>query len=424
MSSKLMNMELLVDTVQQLSLASDLESIMRIVRTVARKITGADGATFVLKDGPYCYYADEDAISPLWKGSRFPLETCISGWSMLNRQPAVIADIYADSRIPADAYRPTFVKSLAMVPIRKMKPIGAIGNYWAEQRMPTEEEVAMLQALADITAVSIENVYVRNTLEERVAERTRELADALEREKDYNELKSTFLSMASHELRTPLSTILSSSWLVTQYTEAHQQEERNKHLGRIDSSVHNLLGILDEFLSADKLEKGKVKTETEETRLEAFLAETAESIEGLLKPGQHLRLNIEKSITIATDRKILHNLLLNLLSNAIKYSEKDVILRAETGADDEIFITVQDQGIGIPEVEQQRIFNKYFRATNSSGIQGVGLGLNIVKHYADLLGGEISFESREGEGTSFTVKLPRSLEERYQSTEQLLRRAV
>ncbi|HVY79541.1 MAG TPA: GAF domain-containing protein, partial [Steroidobacteraceae bacterium] len=108
-------MQHLVTVVQKLSLARNLETVMAIVRRAARELTGADGATFVLREGDRCFYADEDAISPLWKGQRFPLEVCISGWAMLNRQPAVVEDIYADDRIPHDAYRPTFVKSLVMV---------------------------------------------------------------------------------------------------------------------------------------------------------------------------------------------------------------------------------------------------------------------------------------------------------------------
>ena len=133
----------LVDVVQRLAMARDLPAIQAIVRTAARRLTGADGATFVLRDGERCHYADEDAIAPLWKGQRFPLSACISGWAMLNRQPAVIEDIYADDRIPHDAYRPTFVKSLAMVPIRTLDPVGAIGNYWAEKHRPTNKGLPM-----------------------------------------------------------------------------------------------------------------------------------------------------------------------------------------------------------------------------------------------------------------------------------------
>ena len=171
-------MERLLHTVQELSLARTLTDVQRIVRSAARALTGADGATFVLRDNDYCYYADEDAIEPLWKGSRFPLKTCVSGWAMLNRDAAVIPDIYRDARVPHEAYRPTFVKSMVMVPIRRAEPIGAIGNYWARERHPTDEEVSLLQALADSTSIAMENVQVYAELEQRVRDRTAELEKA------------------------------------------------------------------------------------------------------------------------------------------------------------------------------------------------------------------------------------------------------
>ena len=162
----------LLHAVQELSLARSLPEIQTIVRTAARELTGCDGATFVLRDNGKCFYADEDAITPLWKGSRFPMEICISGWAMLNRDAAVIPDIYLDDRIPHEAYRPTFVKSLVMVPIRKLNPVGAIGNYWARERQPTPREVALLQALADSTSIAMENVQIYSELEDRVQDRT------------------------------------------------------------------------------------------------------------------------------------------------------------------------------------------------------------------------------------------------------------
>ena len=128
------------------------------MRRAARELMGADGATFVLRDGADCVYADEDAIAPLWKGRRFPMSACISGWVMLNRTPAAIKDIYSDARIPAEAYRPTFVKSLAMVPIRQPAPIGAIGIYWARQHQASAPELELLGALAESTSVAMERV--------------------------------------------------------------------------------------------------------------------------------------------------------------------------------------------------------------------------------------------------------------------------
>ncbi|HET8815721.1 MAG TPA: sensor domain-containing diguanylate cyclase [Solirubrobacterales bacterium] len=154
---------------QELSLASSVEEVQRIVRVTARQLAGADGATFVLRDGERCFYADEDAIAPLWKGQRFPLEACISGWAMLNRQSVAIEDIYADERIPHEAYRPTFVKSLVMVPIRRVDPLGAIGIYWAALHCPSEREIGLAQALADSTAVAMEHVRVLGELKEAAA---------------------------------------------------------------------------------------------------------------------------------------------------------------------------------------------------------------------------------------------------------------
>lgn len=171
--------ERLLSAVQELSFAQSLEDVQMIVRAAARAITGCDGATFVLNDNDlYCRYVDEDAIEPLWKGLRFPQDICISGWVMRHRQPVIIPDIYADPRIPGDVYRPTFVKSLAMVPIRTMKPLGAIGNYWATPHVPTEVEVRMLQSLADSTSVALENIRMRDEIDQRVADRTLALRQA------------------------------------------------------------------------------------------------------------------------------------------------------------------------------------------------------------------------------------------------------
>ncbi|GAB4155410.1 MAG: hypothetical protein Fur0046_35340 [Cyanobacteria bacterium J069] len=171
-------MERLLIVVQELSLARSMERIMEIVRTEARELTHSDGACFVLREGECCYYADEDAIAPLWKGQRFPMDICIGGWTMRNRVPAVITNVSQDQRIPWLAYAPTFIQSLVMVPIRALDPIGAIGTYWAAQREPTPQEISLLQALADTTAVAIENVQVYSELEQRVSQRTQQLEQA------------------------------------------------------------------------------------------------------------------------------------------------------------------------------------------------------------------------------------------------------
>lgn len=170
----------LVGVVQRLSLARSLPDIQRTVGEAARRLIGADGVAFVLREGNQCFYADEDAIAPLWKGLRFPMHRCVSGWVMLHGEPAVIPDIDADDRVPYEAYRPTFVKSLAMVAIRRLDPLGAIGAYWAHRHRPAPTQVEVLQALADSSAVAIANVMAYRELDDARLETLRRLALAAE----------------------------------------------------------------------------------------------------------------------------------------------------------------------------------------------------------------------------------------------------
>src|SRR3954447_11015385 len=142
----------------ELQSAATLPRIGEIVRRSARQVAGADGATFVLRDGELCFYADEDAIAPLWKGQRFPMTECISGWAMLNRQTVTVPDIEQDDRIPWAAYRPTFVRSLIMTPIDRKEPVGAIGAYWASAGAPQPAAADALETLAAAAAAAIERV--------------------------------------------------------------------------------------------------------------------------------------------------------------------------------------------------------------------------------------------------------------------------
>ena len=240
-----------------------------------------------------------------------------------------------------------------------------------------------------------------------------ELAKNLEKERELNELKSRFVSMASHEFRTPLSTILSSATLTGKYIEKDQQTNREKHLNRIKSSVKNLTSILNDFLSIDKLEDGKIEiTESEFLLLELF-REAEEEMTFFLKTGQHITFNnnISENQMVVTDRNVIKNILINLLSNASKYSAEgeEIIMDLKT-VDKGIQVDIIDKGIGIPEKEQAKLFNsRFFRAGNVTNIEGTGLGLTIVKKYLSLVEGDISFKSKEKVGTTFSIILPNIL---------------
>lgn len=174
------NRDELVGTVQWLSRARSLEEIQEIVRNAARRLTGADGAALVIRTGDSCYYAEEDAVAPQWRGRLLPLRGCVAGWAMLNRRPAAIEDIHSDKRVPQGAYRPALVKSVAVVPIRQQDPVGAITNYWSSHHRATASELGALQALADSTAVAMENVLINQELEDSRLETLQRLALAAE----------------------------------------------------------------------------------------------------------------------------------------------------------------------------------------------------------------------------------------------------
>jgi len=251
-------------------------------------------------------------------------------------------------------------------------------------------------------------IQERKTIEQALRKSEGELRDLYEREKELNNLKSRFVAMASHEFRTPLSAILSSADLIEAYTEKEQLEKRLKHTGRIKSAVSNLTSILNDFLSLSKLEEGKVQCEPVRCVLPPFFQEILDELQGLLKPGQWIvHTPLPPDTTVFVDKKMLKNILYNLLSNAIKYSpagkQIDFSVRVQAG---KLHLLVKDYGIGIPEEEQQHLFSRFFRAHNVENIQGTGLGLNIVKRYLELMQGNVTFESKLGEGTTFLVEVP------------------
>ena len=242
-------------------------------------------------------------------------------------------------------------------------------------------------------------------LKEIVEERTKELNEALQQEKIISEMKSAFVSMASHEFRTPLTSILSSAILIGKYNDLKENTKVGRHVERIKSSVNQLTNILEDFLSMEKLERGIVATSKETFDLKAFIWNTIEEFNWMLKEKQNI-IYIQKSpIEVFLDKKILRNVLLNLISNATKYSQTDIQIRTHVNKDI-LHLEIEDKGIGIPENEQEYLFTKFFRAKNVTNIQGTGLGLSIVKHYVDLLEGTITFTSKLGEGSTFNLLLP------------------
>lgn len=247
-------------------------------------------------------------------------------------------------------------------------------------------------------------------LEKEVVDRKKaeeETRKALENEREFNDLKTKFVSIASHEFRTPLSTILSSIALVDQYKQRNELDKIDKHTARVRSSVQHLTAILNDFLSLGKLEEGKVEVVNEVINLQTLFQDIIEEIKASLKEGQRIIFHAGNVSPVISDSRILRNILFNLISNASKYSEagKDIEITVleETGM---LHLAIKDQGIGIPEEDHRHLFERFFRAGNVSNIQGTGLGLNIVKRYVELLNGTIAFESEYKKGSTFKVSIP------------------
>lgn len=235
----------------------------------------------------------------------------------------------------------------------------------------------------------------------------KELSEALDKEKQLNEIKSRFVSMASHEFRTPLSTILSSASLVSKYPGSEENEKREKHIRRIKDSVNHLNELLEDFLSLGKLEEGKVSITVTRFIIKDFLEDIIDEMKELLKTGQEIKVAYEGDEQFITDKRMLKNILLNLLSNATKFSEGGKSIWVTVSNLHHILsITVRDEGIGIPEDDLPHLFDTFFRGKNVSNIQGTGLGLPIIKRYLHLLNGDITVASRYNEGTTFRIKLP------------------
>lgn len=275
-----------------------------------------------------------------------------------------------------------------------------------------QQEAAILQQRQALANLSQNLRDLNEALEKRVAERTLELehakADleaALHKEKELGELKSGFVTMASHEFRTPLSGILSSSGLIERYSERNDRENVRKHVELIKKAVNHLNHILAEFLSLGHLEGGHVQPRFEAVDLKRCVEEVYEQLRDLLKDRQSFQHRHEGSNSSWSDAAILHNILTNLISNAIKYSPEGATIVVETLNDEQkTLLKVIDNGPGLPKNEQKHLFDRFYRASNAVNVKGTGLGLYIVKRYAEMLNGTVGFDSTPGKGSSFWVE--------------------
>jgi len=273
--------------------------------------------------------------------------------------------------------------------------------------------IAFINDVSNRTIAQKELAEYMDKLQEKVDERTKELSKALEKEKELSILKSRFVSMASHEFRTPLAGILSSSNIIEKYLENETIDKIPNHLEKIKTSVRNLTSILNDFLSVDRLDQGGIQARPSEFKLNVYLEKVIYEIKSMISKDRRIKLeNLAGDLTCFQDQDMLKNILNNLIFNAIKYSEddKEVMVKVEACEKNEnICITVIDQGIGIPEKDQEHLFERFFRAENTTAIQGTGLGLNLAQKFAEFINGKMQFTSKENIGSEFSISFSREL---------------
>jgi signal transduction histidine kinase len=391
-------MELLVAAVQELSLARDMPTLASIVRRAARAISSADGATFILRQRDECYYLDEDAIAPLWKGRRFPLSACVSGWAMLHREPVAIEDIFADERVPSEAYQPTFVKSLVIVPIRSAAPIGAIGGYWAEKRAAKPEEIKLLQALADSTSVAMENIRLCSELEERIAQRTAQLEAV-------NRVLATFSYSVSHDLQAPLRRMMGFSELLVEQYASQLDSTGCDYLERLRAAARSMSDIVEALLQLSRL--GQAELHRVEFDLTELVAEIVEELRRD-EPSRKLTLDMEHGVKACADRELARIVLGNLLRNAWKFTVGRADARivfgvVEQPADErgQTCYFVRDNGAGFSMEHAGELFLPFRRLHSGDEFPGTGVGLATVQRIVERHGGLVRAEGRVGEGACF-----------------------
>lgn len=387
----------LLSVVPLLSQARSTEQLISLVHRTARRITGADGAAFVLRDNDQCHYVDEDAIAPLFKGRKFPLGACITGWSMDRREPVSISDIDGDARIPHALYAGTFIRALAVVPIRRTDPIGAIAVYWAHPHQAPTEQIQLLQMLGDTTAVALENQQWISSMERRLRER------ALELEHMQIELDA-FSHAVSHDMRSPLHAVRSFSRFLA---ERIKDDECTHYLSQIDQSTRRMEGLIVDLMQLSRSNRIDLHPSTVQ------LSQQCEDIAGHLQlqdPMRVVQWKIQPGLQARGDANLLRVALENLLSNAWKFSSRKPVAHIEFGfipshgGNGEFF--VRDDGVGFDMADADHLFSPFQRLHASDGFPGTGIGLATVKRVIDRHGGHLRAEAVPEHGATFFFSLP------------------
>jgi len=385
----------LMAATRELSQALKMDDVLRTLCRVSRELVQADGAAFVFREGDSVHYAEEDAVGPLWKGQRFPAHLCVSGWAIERRETIVVDDVFAHSEVPHDAYRQTFVRSLALSPVRRAEPLGALGVYWKAPHRPSEEQVRLLETLADIGSIAVQNGQLFSESE------------------DANRRKDEFLAMLAHELRNPLAPVLNAVEVIR---ALGPREARVEYAGDlIHRQVVHMTRLIDDLLDVSRITRGRIDLRKERLAVAGVVEAALEASRPLVERRSHtLSVNVDDGLWVDGDRARLVQVLTNLVANAAKFTPPGghVGVRARLDGATAV-IAVRDTGVGVAKEAQARIFELF--AQEDVSVErtqgGLGIGLTLAQRLVQMHGGSLAVHSDgAGRGAEFVVTLPASLD--------------
>jgi len=394
-------MEQLVPVVDALTHARDIATIAGLISDFARRIAESDGATFILReDGDMGHCVAESAETPQWTGRRFPLDTAVTGRVILTGEPITIADINNHPLVKPGTYDPEVLTSLAIVPIRRTNPIGAICLYWRGRRhVPSAEELAILQALADLTSVAWENVRLLGDLEDKI----KRLEEQQARINEQHETLEVFTHALAHDLREPVRTVRAFSDMIVE--DGGLPETAKTYFDFVRRGADRM-GLLVETVAAYTQLHDPARIEKTRCSMGAALDAARENLHSLIAESG-AKIDASPLPDVQANAGQMMQLFQNLIGNAIKHCPRPVTISITADASDDGWrFCVRDNGRGIAESDIARIFQPFKRLNLNE--DGTGLGLAICAKIVAIHGGRLWCESREGEGARFVFTLPKA----------------
>ena len=392
--------EEITSLIARLSRAKTQKEVTTIVSAVARRISAADGATIVLRDDTSNNQITEAGSSPLREGRRFPIEETIAAYCMEERKPVVVPDVTEDDRIPREASRKTFVKSLLLVPIDHKHPVGAIGVYWSHHHHATEAQIRVLQSLASSVSVALKDIVLRASMESLIEERTQAIQAV-------NAELETFAYTVAHDLKNPLSIVKTNTWTLRELLGGELSPNARQCVDRVENAANRMRDQITGMLAMYSLTKDDLTPVTID--LTAMAGSVLSDLQNN-EPEHQVTTTVDEDLTTLGDESLMMVVVENLLCNAWKYSSREehptIHFGKTSSSSGENVFFVSDNGVGFKMKLADQVFRLFQRLHSGSEFQGTGIGLASAQRIINKHGGRIWVEAKEGEGATFFFTLP------------------